>query len=237
MRVLSYSSIKQFAKSPNHFLQYINREQETTPAMIKGSAFHVLTLEPDKFMDQYAIAPKVDRRTKVGKENWANFSRENEGKKILTSQDYDDILAMSSAFYSYEHSRAIITDDVEIFLEGEIQGLAFRGYADIIGSDYVADLKSCQDASPEKFARDAYNMNYHLQAAIYCELTGKDRYYMIAVESSAPYNIAVYEMDFEMISRGKVLLYELIEKFKQWDGMPETYSTKIELLTLPAWAK
>ena len=87
MRVLSYSSIKQFAKSPNHFLQYINREQETTPAMIKGSAFHVLTLEPDKFLDQYAIAPKVDRRTKAGKETWANFSSENEGKQILTSQD------------------------------------------------------------------------------------------------------------------------------------------------------
>jgi len=28
----------------------------------------------------------------------------------------------------------------------------------------------------------------------------------------------------------------LIEKFKEWDGMPETYSQKIELLTLPAWA-
>lgn len=237
MRALSYSSIKQFARSANHYLQYINREQEATPAMIKGSAFHVLTLEPDKFLEQYAIAPKVDRRTKAGKETWQAFSEQNQNKEIVTEQDYNDIVAMSGSFYGYEHSRTIITEDVEVFLEGEIQGLPFRGYADIIGDDYVADLKSCQDASPEKFARDAYNMNYHLQAAIYCELTGKDRYYMIAVESSAPFNIAVYEMEFQMITAGRKLLYELIEKFKNWDGMPETYSQKIELLTLPNWAK
>ena len=236
MRTLSYSSLKAFGKSPNHFLQYINREVEPTPAMIKGSAFHCLVLEAGKFRSDYAVAPKVDRRTKAGKEMWANFSEENEGKEIITQQDWNDISEMAKAFYDYEHSSYLISTDVEVLLEGEIKGLPFKGYADIVGMDYIADVKTCQDASPEKFARDAYNLQYHLQAAIYCELTGKDRYYIIAVESSAPYNVAVYEMDFEMITAGKKLLYDLIEKFKDWDGLPETYSQKIELLSLPRWA-
>jgi exodeoxyribonuclease VIII len=237
MRKLSYSSIKQFGKSPNHFLQYINREQVTTPAMIKGTAFHCLVLESEKFRADYAVAPKVDRRTKAGKETWANFSSENEGKEVITQQDWNDISEMAKAFYNYEHSSSLLSMDVEQHIEGKIQGIDFRGYADIVGDNYIADLKSCQDASPDKFIRDAFNMDYHLQAAIYLELTGKERYYIIAVESSAPYNVAVYEMSFEMITAGRKKLYELIEKFKEWDGMPETYSTKIELLTLPAWAK
>ena len=143
---------------------------------------------------------------------------------------------MAKSFYNYEHSSNLFSIDVEVLLEGEIKGLPFKGFADIIGKDYVADLKSCNDASPEKFSRDAYNLQYHLQAAIYLELTGKDRYYVIAVESSAPFNVAVYEMDFEMITSGRKMLYELIEKFKNWDGLPETYSQKIELLSLPRWA-
>ncbi len=236
MRTLSYSSLKAFGKSPNHYLQYINREQVTTPAMIKGSAFHCLTLEPLKFNEQYAVAPKVDRRTKAGKETWANFSSENEAKEIITTQDYHDIVKMSEGFYGYEHSASLITNEVEEHIKGKIEGLEFHGYADIVGDYFIADLKSCQDASPDKFMRDAFNYDYDLQAAIYLELTKKDRYYVIPIESSAPYNVAVYEMSQEMIEAGRKKLFQLIEKFKEWDGMPETYSQKIELLTLPAWA-
>ena len=52
---LSYSSLKEFAKSPNHFIQYIERKFEASDAMIFGSAVHCAILEPDEFHNRYFV--------------------------------------------------------------------------------------------------------------------------------------------------------------------------------------
>ena len=76
---LSYSALKAFAKSPNHYLQYVNKEHTETPAMVLGSLTHCLVLEPERFAAKFAVAPKVDRRTNSGKALWAAFEHESEG--------------------------------------------------------------------------------------------------------------------------------------------------------------
>jgi len=65
---LSYSALKAYAKSPNHYLMYVGREFVETPAMVLGSALHCLVLEPQEWSKRYITAPKFDRRTKAGKE-------------------------------------------------------------------------------------------------------------------------------------------------------------------------
>jgi hypothetical protein len=77
---------------------------------------------------------------------------------------------------------------------------------------------------------------YHLQAAVYCELTGYNDFYIVAVENKAPYNVQVYRLDLEAISEGKKLLNSLIDNFLIWDGQPQGYSDKVEILELPKWA-
>lgn len=52
---LSYSSFSSFVKSPNLFAQYKLKQRKTTKAMLKGSVFHCLTLEPEEFHKEYIL--------------------------------------------------------------------------------------------------------------------------------------------------------------------------------------
>ena len=75
--LLCQKSLRQFKFSKD------NPSPPTDP-MIIGSAFHCLVLEPDEFHKRYAVAPeKIDRRTKVGKAAWSEFTIKNEGKHLL----------------------------------------------------------------------------------------------------------------------------------------------------------
>jgi hypothetical protein len=44
---------------------------QPTDAMKQGSLVDCLITEPQNFDRKYVVAPKVDRRTKAGKEAWA----------------------------------------------------------------------------------------------------------------------------------------------------------------------
>ena len=69
--------------------------QEETPAMIFGSAFHSLLLEgQEAFGKRFAVAPKIDKRTKQGNEDWLLFAEQNVGKSIITKDDYDKMCEM-----------------------------------------------------------------------------------------------------------------------------------------------
>ena len=68
---LSRSALWKFHKIPALYQHeklnplYIKPEQ--TPAMVFGNLLHCLVLEPEDFESTYAVAPKVDKRTKDGK--------------------------------------------------------------------------------------------------------------------------------------------------------------------------
>ena len=94
-RPLSYSSLKEFAKSPRHYLDYLNRKKETTPAMQFGSMVHCLLLQPDKFDTQFAIMPTIDKRTKDGKEAYNKFLEEAVGLEVVMENDYNDAKAIT----------------------------------------------------------------------------------------------------------------------------------------------
>ena len=42
-----------------------------------------MILEPQKFTSNYIVAPKFDRRTKVGKQDYEDFLLQTEGKTLL----------------------------------------------------------------------------------------------------------------------------------------------------------
>jgi hypothetical protein len=70
---LSYSSLREFAISPRHFLRYKLRQKEQTPAMVFGSLVDCMILTEDQVEARFAVAPDVDRRTKDGKAKWEEF--------------------------------------------------------------------------------------------------------------------------------------------------------------------
>ncbi len=165
-----------------------------------------------------------------------------EPKKVTagpTSASVSNPSTNSASILKSRHAEQILQqgEGREIEKFGEIAGMRFRAFADILSPNFVADLKSCQDASPEGFMRAAFNQDYHLQAAIYRELFGCPRFFWIAAESSSPWNVQIYEQSEEAALLSRDRLYRLIERFKDWDGQPEGYSSRILHLDLPRWAQ
>jgi hypothetical protein len=66
----------------------------------------------------------------------------------------------------------------------------------------IVDLKTCQDASPNAFARACATFGYHTQAAHYLNGTFAERFVFIAVEKTYPYAVGVYELDAAAMAAG-----------------------------------
>ena len=217
-RPLSYSSLKSFNKSPNHLLSYWAKEFKSTPAMAKGSLIHTLILEPEEFGNRYAVWEGARRAGAEYKE----FLKENEGKEILKASEVDEVVEIINPL----KTNKLLTQlkETELLIEWKTNGLDFKGFIDGVGDDYLLDIKTTQDASPESFLRDVIKYKYHWQAALYLEAvkTTQD-FYIIAVETSAPYNNQTYKISKELIKKATQEIEQACEDFKEWDGKPAGY--------------
>jgi len=246
---LSASSAKEFHKSTSHYLRYKLNKPEPSAAMEWGTAVHKFTLEPSSVDDNYYCLDegeilgkltdnKNPRATKVYKE-WLEGEQKKAGaRKMLNKGEWITLQRIAAEVSTHPQTQGLFEGvKFEVPIEGEIYGVKFKGFADIVGDGFVADLKTTRSAHPDDFGRDAYNLMYYLQAAVYCKLLDVDRFAFIAVEATADPIVQVYWMDMEYISYGNKLLKSICERFKAWDGSPEGYSEKPMYLTPPAWAK
>ena len=222
---LSFSSLKEFAKSPNHFIHYKKRDRPTTAAMTRGSALHCLVLEPDEFEQRYFIAPNFRRGTKA----WDECLAAAGTREIIKDSEFEGIERMASAIMEHKHARDIITNATafEQHVEFEFNGIPFHGFIDVVGN-VVADLKSTQDVSPRGFQKFVFNYKYHWQAALYLRAVGMDNEFMfVGIEANAPHNVMVYRLTRATIDIAVRELIEITNAFKKWDGLPQTYSDEI----------
>ena len=235
---ISYSALKAFAKSPNHYLQYVSGQQEQTAAMAFGIALHCFVLEPQKFDERFAIASKWDRRTKEGKAAYEQFEAQAAGKTVISAADMEAIQAMTQALARNAAAMELLQDcEYEQAVRATLQRTPFHGIVDAWRRGaFALDLKTCQDASPEAFQRAATNMLYHEQAALYRMATGENRFYWIAMETSAPHNVAVYQQSDAAYEKARRRVLSLLSQFEEWDGQPGNYFEGIKTLDLPAWA-
>jgi hypothetical protein len=229
---LSYSSLKAFIESPNHYLLY-KQKKESSTQMRKGSLVDCLLFTPSDFPKKYVLAD-IDKRTKAGKEQAILF--ESQGLEVVSSDQMEEASKIVSSIEGNLNVQDLMIGlDYQKELRGKIQGIEFVGYSDAICPNYIIDLKTTKNASAKEFNRSIFNFKYHLQAAIYMHLSGANEYYWIAVESSAPYNCEVYSCSNEWKDKGFLLLYKGIEDFKKWDGEPQGYNQKVITLKPEKW--
>lgn len=239
---LSKSSLDQIHKSPAHFQAYINNEKkEPTSSMIFGSLVHSVVFG----QNDYAISPICDRRTKEGKAIYEQFLAESEGKELIVTQEqYDQALAIAQAVAKHPKAAALLTEGIaETPVFGELNGVLAKCKPDFKNTKFnvLVDLKTTTDASPAEFSKSVYNYRYHVQAAMYMDITKATRFFFIAVEKEAPFNCEVYELDDESIAIGRAEYLADIETFKtclkteNWHGY--TKEPAIHVIGLPAWAK
>jgi hypothetical protein len=234
---INVSSLEGFERSAAHARERMLHPPEPTEAMSLGTAFHMSVLEPDRFAKEYACAPKCDRRTKVGKEMWAQFEADNEGKELLAEDDFTTVTHMSASAWAHPIAKQMLGgvghNEVAVVWKDEETGLLAKGLIDRIspfdGWTFIQDVKSTLDASRRAFTRQVRNLNYAAKAAFYVDgcntVAPRDRRFaLIAVEKLPPYEVAIYEIGSEALAAGRstyhrwLRLYELAKRTNIWPG-------------------
>ena len=250
---VSKSHLDLIARSPLHYwARYLDPDRitpEPSPQMRLGTALHTHVLELSRWDEEIAVAPAMDRRTKAGKEAWQAFQDDAAGKTVITADDAEQVMAMGRAVMRHPAAAMLLglpgkAETTHMWTDAST-GLECKCRPDWLTDDgsIVVDLKTTKEASPRGFKQSVANFAYHKQAAWYLhgleQATGKrpDQFIFICVESTAPYAVAVYAADAEMIERGHDQAMRDLAKLavcKAADHWP-SYSEQIETLSLPGW--
>lgn len=247
----NHSMLRRFSRSPLHALHEMTHPSAPTDALNLGDAFHAAILEPERFRAEYVVAPKVDRRTKIGKAEWAEFEEAHRGLGFLTREQWDACVSLQNGAWNNPTAAALLggkgfNECVAVWRDPST-GVLCKGRLDRLtrydGWSVVVDIKTTVDAGAWAFGRSVAKYGYHSQAAFYLDglatLAPMDRrHLLIAIESKPPHATAVYELSPVSIEQGRTNYARWIQAYAasvatgQWPGYPPT----VEPLSIPNWA-
>jgi hypothetical protein len=226
--VLSASSLKLIKKSTRNFIYHALTEQETKIHFDFGNAFELYLIDQvlgtDYFEREVAVKPTVEwtklvltKRPEIKSPTSTSeykalsdaFMQENEGKYIINDigeqNSLEALKTMASGCLTDPTVRAMLqnSDYQESFFWTDPKtGVKMKTRPDLSQKKkkVIFDIKTCNDASPQGFAKQVANFDYPIQAV--CQIEGAintgyfdecDGYFWLAVEKSPPYDWAIYE--------------------------------------------
>jgi len=223
-------------------------------ASILGSALHCKVLNPETFDEEFIVSPKFDRRTKAGKEGYAEFQEKAQGKSVLNIDQFELVEGMARAIFDHGTAKRVLTGgeaEFSYFTKFEGVDMELKCRPDYVNENVLIDVKSCRDASPAEFSRACANFNYHIQAAFYLDVYNKvmetkiKDFYFLVVENTSPHAVAIYKLDEESIELGRVQYRQALGKLSEYLKESKTgeikkqklmYGELIKELSLPSWA-
>lgn len=243
---VSQSQLQQMRRSPAHCKAYKDGHRRDTDEKDFGRLLHEALLEPVDFYERAKVIPFKDRRAKGYKE-WKEALLATDVE--LTAKEELTIRGCVDSVRNHKCGLKIFDDidtEVSLFAVHEETGLMRKGRMDVIprGRDFIADIKTAQDASEREFSRAIWALGYHMQAAYYIDLAranGIDAQHFIfcAVEKEPPYACAFYQIQNEDVQRGRDEYERLLRRFAECheSGKWPAYSQELQFIGLPAWAK
>lgn len=195
----------------NNPFAYGQSKEKTVP-MVIGGYFHTLILEPDK-VDKFRIVESSTRNTNV-------YKQISEGEICLLQHEADMVQRMRDVILANDLVKFMIQgnqDDfnlIEYEVPGikEIDGVMFKGKADIINKDQglIVDLKTTSDLS--NFRRSAYKYNYDSQAYIYKHIFDLDMVF-VAIDKTT-HMLGIYDCSDNFLMSGKDKVEKAIANYK-----------------------
>jgi hypothetical protein len=231
-------------QSPAH---YKFGKRKETNAFDFGEGCHLAILQPNLFEAQVVRGPD-DRRGNKWKDV-AEFCA-SEGKLLLTSGDYDGVLAIRDAVHADERIASIITGGKpEIEASGywidPATGHICRCRPDLYRGDLsgILDVKSARSAHPDAFARAVVSYGYHAQEAHYSDgwrTLGRqvDWFAFLVFEKEPPYAFAVYELPPSIVDEGRAVMRKALDTYAEcvkanhWPA----YGEGVQELSFKRWA-
>lgn len=252
---VNQSSLKKLARSPAHVKYAIEHPEEPTPDQIWGQIFDTAIFDQSAFDTQstFYVRPSHYESEKEGKKPWHNgatfckkWNAERTDKPIISQADFSAVLIMREEVLRHPAAALALKSGkgASLFCEDADTGLQLKARPDWMSGNAIVDLKTCQDASPDGFARTVAQFGYDIQAAFYLDVANvlglsKEHFLFVCCEKEPPYCVAVYELDEESIQIGRSKYRRLLNRYlecvvaNQWPG----YSKDVQFLSLPAWSK
>jgi|688.fasta_scaffold46918_9 hypothetical protein len=208
---LNASRFKAFFRSPFHFFN--QREVEETEAMRIGTAIHTAILEPEQYLSTIAFYPEADGRTTEGKAIKKAFEAGAVGKTILKADSKEIVERAVKAVTTHQEVRLILANPEnrrEQVLLTSLWEQDCKARLDLINVEtgVIRDIKTCEDASPERFKYEVRDRLYWVQAGFYAlvaeKVFGKPfGFEFIAVEKGDPSTCTIYDVDAKELEMWK----------------------------------
>ena len=218
-KYLSNSDIGTLLKNPKEF----GKVTDDNINFAKGRLFHQLILEPAKAEESIKNAVDVStRNTKAYKER----IEENGGGFLLLTKEVEEINRLTKVMLSNIDFFELIRADDNVYEEpaiGKIKGLMWKGKADIVGSEYLIDLKTTSDIN--KFKWSSRDYNYDSQAYIYSQIFGYEMIFIVIDKNTL--QLGIFDCSDAFLRSGEDKVLKAIDAyrlfFKSEDFDPEQY--------------
>lgn len=251
-RLVHFSDLSWLSESAAHYKYALGHPQEPTPAMRVGDLFDRMVFAGSA---GHKRAWTVYNGRRQGKD-WEAFQISHAHETIFTESEHETASEAASELLAgptgeearrYLHAR---NTDYQVCLEWEIHGIfcatgipGERGGIDILGPDFIADVKLTNCTEPIQFARHARRQLWPQQLVWYRDgvqvTRGKriDKLLLIGVESKPPHVVTVLQLTPAMIERAEQSLVLWVEKLRachasdRWPG----YSDAVQPCDVDAW--
>lgn len=205
---LSSSSLKTLLKSPKTYLLSLTEELKESQALRDGKLFHWAILEPEIF-DNVHIVDVGSRNTKMYQAALAEHGEAYTTKEKVKAEILREIITKNKQVSEYLSDAQYEVPSVKM-----IEGLAFRGKADILKDDCIIDLKTTADIS--KFRSSAYKFSYDMQAYLYLQMFPHAKTFKFIVIDKNTMDIGIYECSEEFLEYGKEKFERAIEIYNHF---------------------
>lgn len=249
---INHSILHHFRKTPAHAMYAMTHDEESKSKNL-GYLTHLAALEPARFKAEVAVAPKLDKRTREGKAQWARFEKENQGKTLVVEPDFEVASQILLSVKEHPVARELLhaegASEVSLCWNDPGTGLLTKGRIDRLtllnGSPVVVDFKTIgEPCSTFAFQKAVQTYGYHDAAAHY--LLGLHtlmpdeeipKFLWVVAETKPPYLVRVFEADDEALAIGADNMAKALRQFKECreTGMWPGWGDGIDTAGLPPW--
>lgn len=241
---ISFTGLKQFSITPQHYLVYRKNDKEETTAQRLGTLAHMAILEPETFKT-IVVPVEGHRANKEVKTRIAEL--ESDGKYVCKPNEYEAAIEMMNGIQSSSIASKLLSGGVaerSIRWRDESTGVLMKCRPDYLRPDgVVVDIKTFDNLTEENIERQINKMKYHWQSAFY--LSGvnqlnqtKSKMFAHIFIDTKTFCPRVVVLDDASLEKAEEQLRPIIDQYAvclkedKWPG----YSDEILTVALPHYA-
>jgi exodeoxyribonuclease VIII len=177
---------------------------KSSKAMDFGTLLHAVVLEQKEvFHVRPDTYPPDDKPWNANATYCKDWLADHSDRPVLSQSEVDRLYSVSHAVIADKKTMFLLCNathrEASVFHHDPETGFRLKCRPDIIGENYIADLKTTRDASTRAFSRAILDFRYHVQAALYRRIMRaigqpREHWYFIIVEHDPLPRVNVREL-------------------------------------------